>query len=104
MDDTLTGNGLARMASQCVAETELVYTEHREQNVHKTMLLVAMPACCESAAGEHSSKMTKPAPCPKIPIHATEQPSLRFDTRQIKGTFHYIVPVSPCNSCSEGPT
>lgn len=54
MDDTLAGDGLARMASQCVADTELVYTEHREQNVQKTMLLVAMPACCESAAGENS--------------------------------------------------
>lgn len=64
-DDALTGNGLARLASQYVAETELVYTEHREQNVQKTMLLVAMPACCKSAAGEHSSSVTKPAPCPK---------------------------------------
>lgn len=54
VDDTLAGDGLARMASQCVADTELVYTEHREQNVQKTMLLVAMPACCESAAGENS--------------------------------------------------
>ena len=104
MDDRLTGNDLARMASQYAAETELVYTEHREQNVHKTMLLVAMPACCESAAGEHTSNVTKPAPYQKIPIHATEQPSLRFDTRQTKGIFHYIFPVSPCNPCPEGPT
>ena len=65
VDDTLTGNGLARMASQYVAETELLYTEHREQNVRKTMLLVAMPACCESAAGERNSKCDQASSMPK---------------------------------------
>ncbi len=73
--DILTGNALAKMASQCVADTELVYTEHKEMNVQKTMLLVAMPACCNTAAGEHTSRCDHASLAARV-LHASDKPYL----------------------------
>ena len=52
LSTVLTGEDLTRLSSQCMRDTELVYTKGKAHD-HKTMLLVAMPACSAAAAGKY---------------------------------------------------
>ena len=55
----LTGEDLTQLSSQCMQDTELVYTKGKAQD-HKAMLLVAMPACSAATAGEHHNLLGVP--------------------------------------------
>ena len=46
---------MTQLASQCMHDTELVYTRNQGHD-RKKMLLVAMPACSAAAAGDHISR------------------------------------------------
>ena len=101
VSNVLTGERLSQLSDQCMRDTELVYTKSKAHD-HKTMLLVAMPACSAATVGKHlasGSRGTLPAKVSQVPACSAD--SCHAVAGQLKLT-HTARNLSSANKCISG--